>query len=413
MQTESHEHSALSFRDGYPVPCLVQDDNTVVVTIPVRQLVDMVLDPVLAERMHATKHDTRYREYQGLREVVQRPVTGAKAKNVQSFAKYIAGAEKGKHYGWFPAIMAFSERPLRVVLGWEGQHIVIVPFGHSLVCVDGETQRIAWQRALDQDPAIADHMVTVIIRHGEPVASARQGFVTLNTKEIKPNASVVIAKNTLDPATNIARALAETSPVLKGRVDFKSRSLAKTNKHVMTISALRTAMLTTLLGSKGLTVGTRPLEDLPEGTDFALAQERALTVWTSILNLMEASLEPEARQETVAAYPTILAGIGMLAHRTMPTPLRSVPELWTPEAVVTLLRNVVWERKIEMPDGAYFPWQTVAGKISGKDPQNQVFSISGPKEAGYRVADALLNPDSEPGRRIRGQMAAKPARKTR
>jgi hypothetical protein len=66
------------------------------------------------------------------------------------------------------------------------------------------------------------------------------------------------------------------------------------------------------------------------------------------------------------------------------------------------LRGVKWDRTFisSHADGTTTkssPWEGIAGKFT---PAGS-FSLGGPKEVGYAVADALEHPENEAGRKIR------------
>ena len=132
---------------------------------------------------------------------------------------------------------------------------LLIPWGEHLVAIDGETQRIAWQLATLQSPGLKAKRVAVLIHHGKSIVEARQGFHDLNTKEVKPNAAVAISMDTRDPATGITRPVMEASDIIRDAVNLRRRQLRRTDKEKLTISALRTGIVTTILGAPGLQVG--------------------------------------------------------------------------------------------------------------------------------------------------------------
>jgi len=238
-----------------------------------------------------------------------------------------------------------------------------------------------------------------VIHYGMSVNEARQGFYDLNTLEVKPNAAVAITMDTQDPATRITRALVEESDVLRGKVNTQRRQLRQRDDEVATIGGVRGMVITTLLGAHGLQIGSKPVsERLPENFDEDEAQELVLDVLTPIFDLLEAPLTNRA--ETVVAAPAVLAGIGVVANRAMPTPMRDVnraPERASSDEVIDLLEGVNWSREIVVAGNVEYPWVGICGKLT---PSGR-FSIGGPKEVGYTVAAALEDPNSTGGQQIR------------
>jgi hypothetical protein len=126
-----------------------------------------------------------------------------------------------------------------------------------------------------------------------------------------------------DAATQIARAVMERVPLLKDRVNLRRRQLRAKDTDVLTISGLRTGIVTTILGEAGLQVGSRPII-LPEGVSIENIMEPVVEIWGAIINQLEEELEPDERTNVVASAPSILAGIGVLANKAMPRPRAAI-----------------------------------------------------------------------------------------
>lgn len=387
--------------EGNPLVVLEVDEHTGVAVMTVGQLLQTVPDPVASEKPDRVKEDPRLRQYGKLRQEVQRLVEGAKAKNAIRYAAYLVeGYVREERPAITPAITLYHPNQLKAVDLAPGVKALIVPHGDFLAAIDGETQRIAWGVAAQEEPVLLGRRVPVVIHHGKPEKDARQGFYDLNTREVKPNQAVAISMDSLDPATQITRAVIENTDVIRDRVNLRRRQLRRKDDDVLTISALRTGVLTTILGEAGLQTGARPVE-LPEGTQIEPLEHAVVEVWTSILEQLEEDLDPERRPDVVVSSPSILAGIGVLAHKAIPAPPRKDGELvWSIEEVLEHLDEVEWERAYEDGNGnPHSVWDGVAGKFT---PAGR-FSIGGPKEVGHTVAKALKDRNSVEGRQIRGK----------
>lgn len=393
---------------GQPIVAIETTGSEAVASMRVQQLLSVVPDPAAAEDPKRTATDPVLAQYAGLRKEVQRAVQGAKARNAVSFARYLIEGLQRKRPFITPAITLYHPKALeRVALG-QGVAALILPYGEFLVAIDGETQRIAWQLAARELPDALGHVVKVVIHHGMSIDEAKQGFYDLNTKEVKPNAALAIAMDTMDIATRMTRRLMEESSVLQNRVNLQRRQLKRTDEDVLTISALRTGVVTTILGAAGLQIGNRSIEELPDETDLDKVERAVLDVWIEVLDMLSDELNPQRRPESVVSAPSTLAGIGILAHRTLPTPPRNaeLPEKSVDE-VLELLDSVIWDRTSRSAKGgAMSVWEGIAGKFTPKG----TFSIAGPKEVGHAIAQALFDPDCESGRQIRGLLPPLSAR---
>lgn len=379
---------------GMPILGVPLGEHEAVAVIRVQLLKQLVPDPRLSEDPKRVAEDETLAQYAALRAEVQRAVQGAKAKNAVDFKSYILAGLRNTRPIILPPMTLYHPKKLESVSMGQGFVALVVPYGDFFVAIDGETQRLAWEYATKEFPDALGQLVKVVIHHGKPILDARQGFYDLNTKEVKPNAAVAISMDSVDVATRITRLVMESSDVIRGRVNLQRRSLTARDPELLTISALRTGIVTTVLGAAGLQIGNRSIAvgekagELNAETDIKALESAAVDVWDRILT--ELNDELERRQESVVWAPAVLAGIGILAHRSMPIPPRRDGNGLTVDEVLDLLEGVSWEREA---------WSGIAGKFTASGR----FSVGGPKEFGRAVADALENPDSEMGRQIRGR----------
>jgi DNA sulfur modification protein DndB len=190
----------------------------------------------------------------------------------------------------------------------------------------------------------------------------------------------------------------ESAILSVGGVNLVRRQLRKSDPELVTISALRTGVVTTILGAPGLQVGSRPIDPnhpLLQDVDLVELGDAVVAVWSAILEKLEDELQPDRRAKSVVSAPAVMAGLGVMANHAVPQPpRRHDAEAWSVEQVIDHLRGVTWDR-IDV-DGRS-PWEGIAGKFT----PSGAFSIGGPKEVGHTVAAALERPASEAGRQIR------------
>jgi DNA sulfur modification protein DndB len=386
--------------EGQPLPVIVVDDDVCIAAMTIGHLLQVVPDPIASEKPDRVAEDARLRQYGELRSEVQRLVEGAKAKNAKAYGQYIAEGFRGERPAITPPITLYHPARLKVIDLMPGVKAAIIPYGDFLTAIDGETQRIGLGYATQEEPALLQKRIAVVIHHGKEERAARQGFYDLNTREVKPNAAVAISMDSMDPATKITRTVAEQADVIRGRVNMRRRQLRRKDDDLVTISGLRTAVVTTLLGEPGLQVGSRPIT-FDDDVELERVEAAVVEVWSAILEELEDDLDVDRRPDVVVAAPAILAGLGVLAHQTLSSPPRrdGSPQLSVDE-VLERLEGVIWDRQFEAEDGSLSsPWDGIAGKFT---PGGR-FSIGGPKEVGYAVAKALKDPESVEGRQIRGR----------
>lgn len=393
--TSTAVHLPFDLSKGQWIVAIPRSEDEAVAVLTVQQLLSLVPDPVASEKPQRVSEDPRLAEYAELRKEVQRAVQGAKARNATKFGDYLVEGLVGRRPWMVPAITLYHPDQLQQVPLGNGVVALCLPFGDFFVAIDGETQRIAWQFASREYSKALGTTVKVVIHHGKPMNDARQGFSDLNTREVKPSAAVAIAMDSQDFATKVTRRIIEESDVLRDKVNMQRRQLRRTDTDLLTISALRTGVVTTILGTAGLQVGSRPIPALPSETNREEVESATVEVWTAIAEALEDELQPSRRPFSVVSAPSVLAGIGAVAHHTMPVPPRDEDMTsMSIEQVLDLLDGVVWDRG----DDQTSVWDGIAGKFSAAGS----FAVGGPKEVGHMIAEALFEISSESGKRIRG-----------
>ena len=395
---------------GDPLRVLPLSPTRLLAGMPWGKLRHIVPDPRFSENtrlLNALPPETRRQAE--VRTAVQRTIKSTKkAENAKDYARYLADVirgQRGEHWATPPFALWTEERltTVRARSPFGVDHLVYLPYSMTGVLVDAETQHLAHYLLLD-DPAaygvtaqqVNGRTVGVEVYHGIELSSARQIFHDRNLLGVIPNKNVALASDSLNMATRIANGLLKTMTVADPRADetiplenlvaLRQRQLKATDREWMTLSTLRSFVVTTLFGKPGFERTSGAINELPERCSLAQAE-------TSIAEVLERLFETFApqfadRPRHVIAAPAVFAALGAVAHRSMPwaaAPHRSLDEL------MELLENVNWSR-----DPKY--WDGTCGKFTSSG----TFSLAGGvKDSGSRTASALENPTSERGRWIR------------
>lgn len=404
---------------GTPYQCLVVDDTRLMISPTVREYLAITADLDKAEfsiRQAAKdgQTDAESEELVELFKTVQRSNRGRKKRNVADYASYLHEITFEERMGDAPPPVLFSTEALQVVL-INGMTHVVIPPGPGLITIDGDTQSRAWRKLfLEKARGLSNVRVPAEIRHSVDVAFGEQVFHDRNVLRTTVSASDAIAKDNYDVAKRLAEAVISKSPVLNGKVKREGRSVAKSDReNVTTIGAVRTAMITSILGSAGLQVGSKSF-DLPEDVTEDALESELVPIWVRVLDHLEDEFANNS--ETVVGSPAILGAIGAIVHRTASW---AKGKRLSDEEVIDLLRDVDWrssfpngqkvtiskrvrvdgesvEVEVEVDDRESV-WTGIAGKFT----PSRSFSIGGPKEVGHAVISALSEPSSSAGAAIR------------
>lgn len=398
------------------VPCLVVDDHEVLATLSLGHLIQIVPNPTMFEdkRMQPSLFaNPALADLADKRETIQRYFTGAKKTNLPKYADFIFDRVSRQVHRGTPTICLGITSSLTIVPMQDGTARVGIPYGRYFLAVDGETQRASWeevnnrvleliQAGMAEEEVLDNVRVPVEIHHGLTVEQLQALFYERNVLGAKVNANEAISKDQRDPATQIARVvmgmplqqpngqMVPTSSV----VQQQSRQVGKKAPHWITLSALRTLVVTTMLGRSGLQYGAKPVP-MVEGVDFESLKTEVAHVVHAILQQFADKFTEKDRY--LIGAPAIMAGIGVTAHRTITGLRTDVVQPMTVAELLTLLSDIRWEKEEGFWDGV----------ATRKTPKG-VTTVAGPKEVGYAVAQAIEGSNRETAAQIRGRESLNP-----
>jgi len=369
----------LNFTDGHTVAGVSLDEHRFLGRMKGGQLMQVAQDPRRTEDEKQVAADASLSETRKIREMVQRLFEGAKEKNVVPYADYLVGVHNGQN-GMAPPIILYTEKQLVPTNTPDAGGQIQIPYGTMLIAIDGETQLAARFEAASRDPSTQSAYVPVMICHGLDLIWARQVFHDLNLLGVRPNAAVGISMDARDPATGIARTIEQDLPFFKDRVNTVRRQLRRSDKHIVTITALRGACVTLAEGIGGVKHGAKPVAVAGDPKHLA---EVAKEWFGAVADAMGPAIE--LREHSVASAPAVLAAIGAMGHSLVNSPNRQ-HEM---KKLIHELKSIDWDK------GDH--WNGIAGKLS---PSGKL-SIGGSKETAYAVYRALTDPTQPNYQRIR------------
>lgn len=375
----------LNLSAGHAVPGLKISDRLFLARVESAKLLTFAPNPLETENRKRLESSRALQEIWEVRKDVQRLFAGAKQRNVPGYSKYILDMRDGG-LGITPPIMLYSEQALEIEVDPTYQMgFAIVPYGRPLVALDGETQLAARHAAYERNPKTGGDVVAVLIAHGYDKKWARQAFHDLNVLGIRPNAAISIGMDARDPLTSIARDVESAVPFFRKRVNMVRRQLKASDTDVVTVTGLRSACVTFAEGIAGVRHGTKPV--LVESGRVESMRARSIEWFLLVTSELSHAFEP--RDSKMGTAPAVLAAIGAMGHVALEEDdsFRRSAEM---QRQLHKLRSVNWNR-----EGGH--WDGIAGKTNPKG----IFAVGGSKEYGYAAFEALNNPQSTGGQRIR------------
>lgn len=384
--------------------------DAVIGTIALHALLQLVPSPKVEEDKRGIRYTSgAIRRHAEIRALVQRTLRSTqKGRNVADYAQYIAAGVNGKHgSGWStpPITLWLAGEPGAVseeLVANSGVYRITLHSGFPIVAIDGETQVTALHELNDDPEAFGltfEQLRTVRLPFelywGLNVSEARQIFFDRNVKGVPVAKNLAMSMDQRDFATQLVHQITESVQVkhdgktlsFAKLVQSRGRQLTKNDPELVTLSALRVLVITTIFGRPGLNLSdTIDTDKLPANTTPEQIERRVQQLITRLLT----ELYPHFVTRSAVSAPAVLAGIGIAAHQATGWATSGQP--FTDADLHDLLASVRWEREARY-------WDGIAASANAAGTLN--FG-GGAKDSGGRVADALLYPDTESGRKVRG-----------
>lgn len=371
------------------------------------QLARVVPDPRRAEGgAQALRYLSRGERLQAeTRNEVQRNIKSTKkAENAKAYARYLAEVirgERDERWATPPFALWFrtSLDVVRLQSHFGADTVAYLPFDLHGVLMDAETQHLA-HFLLRDDPesyrlsaeGINSRAVGVEVYHGIDLVAARQIFHDRNLLGVVPNKNVALSSDSYNVATNITLALLKsvTIPAPSGEgtvplervVSVRQRQLKNSDTEWMTLSTLRSFVITMIFGNAGFEKTSGPISELPQGCTPDVVRQEVHDVLSQLLSTFAPAFI--ARNTTVIASPAVFAALGAVAHRVTSWSSDAKDDGLTLEEFMLLLSDVKWERSPHY-------WEGTAGKLTATG----AFSLAGGvKDNGSKTTAALGDPSS-------------------
>jgi DNA sulfur modification protein DndB len=279
----------------------------------------------------------------------QRAQRGIQKSRIPEITQYILDNEDGYLFSSLTA--SFSGEPtFTAVAGHTELGMLQLPFESDFVINDGQHRRAAIEEALNQNPALGQESISVVLFPWEDLDRVQQMFSDLNRTARTTSKSLNILYNHRDLLSQAALAVIEKIPVFNRFVDKDRISLPLRSPKLFTLGALYD--------------GTLALLETVAELDYDQKLATALEFWTAVAanvpqwqNVESGDLKPsELRQEYICSHAVVLWALGAMGR----TLISAHPRDWVQK--LAGLKSVDWRRTNR-------EWQGIA--MSGSDVVNR------------------------------------------
>lgn len=212
--------------------------------------------------------------------------------------------------------------------------VLNLPMEADLLINDGQHRRAGIAAALEEDPAIGEDVIAVVLFPYEDSDRAQQMFSDLNRTATPTTKSLNILYDHRDRMSNITMALLTSVDAFNGRVDKERASLAKRSPALITLGSLHDA--------------TKQLLGNVEEDTFGAQQDLAIAFWQTVSRAIPAWVDvnagrataPEVRESTISTHAVTLRAIGE-AGRAL---VANQPDTWA-TTLSSTFATIDWARR--------------------------------------------------------------------
>lgn len=129
--------------------------------------------------------------------------------------------------------------------------VLTIPFGTNLRSLDGQHRRQGLNDAIAQDPQLSSDHTAVLVYVEPEVDKRRQMFSDMNATPKIVAKALNVAFDQRDPFARAAMELAQTHPILVGKVELAARQVNATSQNRYTVGSIYDALKRLQVGPTG------------------------------------------------------------------------------------------------------------------------------------------------------------------
>ena len=209
-----------------------------------------------------------------------------------------------------------------------------IPMDARILINDGQHRRKAIEIAMKQKPELAQENIPVIFFVDQGLRRSQQMFADLNKYAIRPSGSLSTLYDHREPASEVARYLAENCSAFNGMTEFERSSISNRSTKLFTLSSIKHASRALLRKGPKDVVST---EEKLVALEFWEAIADAIPDW-SRAKAREVTTA-ELRQNYIHAHGIALHALGIAGAHL----LAAEPKTW--RRTTKKLKGLDWSRK--------------------------------------------------------------------
>lgn len=252
-------------------------------------------------------------------------------QRVPEMARYIVNNREDYVFSALTASIdgdiSFEAQPDQPTVGF-----IHIPMSGRFVINDGQHRRAAIEEALQQEPALGNETIAVVLFHDRGLIRSQQMFADLNKYAVRPSSSIGILYDHRDVIGAVAKELSFRSPVFKDLVEMEKTTLSQRSRKLFTLSAIYSANRTLF---RDLSVDDAEEETYRIAERFWVIVGQQIPEW----RLVQSREIPasQVRQDFIHSHGIVLQALGAVGNTLLRNDLDQ-------ESSLKSLSTIDWHR---------------------------------------------------------------------
>jgi len=306
--------------------------------------------------------------------VLERSQRERSTKRVNDFARYLLDASENNKPFIVPPLIGNCNGDLHIDL-WGETHLgkVTIPMEARTILFDGQHRQGGIVQAVNADPRLASHKVTIMLTHNLELPVRQQFFSDINSNASKPSASINLAYNRSNEVSQLVREVISLHPLMLSKTDFERPVVTgKFNNYYVSYKAVCDAT-------------SRFIEYISADEDQTL-QAKLLSIWSawakfSQLDNGTSIAYASFKNWFVTFHAVSIVGFGFAVKKLL--------EYHTFAEVVSMIENV--KSPFSNSQSNYFEIENWKGICVSQETGNIIATVKAQKAVGEKLAATILS----------------------
>jgi DNA sulfur modification protein DndB len=191
-----------------------------------------------------------------------------------------------------------------------GVGLLKIVLGSCLLINDGQHRRKGIELALQENPALADHCVSVTLFYDQGLHASQQMFSDINSNANKPSGSLNALYDLRNPFSRWIISILDQRPAIKNRIDMESAAPAKSSSKLWSLVAFH-QFVNHLTGVNAKNIKSlSSLDGKTEEVVFFLDALEAIPMWSAMIKGNISA--PETREQYIISHAVFLHALGTM-----------------------------------------------------------------------------------------------------